>query len=177
MPRYFVGFSVFIAMLSLFLARPPYKFFVIPAIILLYCFFVYTFAFGNALADQKRFKTFFATMLIDDLSKIITKEEQLKETNIYLMERIGNAPSVKFLQKDYPITKKLIPNDFGKHVFGYTNLAWYNFPAVRHSLQRLSTIRSPGMMRLRVGSSPRPQHFQPTGVDCYAAHSKVNFCP
>ncbi len=127
-PRYFIGFNAFIVLIALYLAKPPYKFFAIPAVILLYCFFVFAFAFGNALADQKDFKTFFATMLINDLSKIITDEEQLKETNIYLRESIGNAPSVKFLQRDYPIIKKLIPNDFGKHVFGYINLAWYNFP-------------------------------------------------
>lgn len=130
-PRYFIGFNALIVLVALCLSKPPYKFFATPAIVLLYCFFVFAFAFGNALTDQKRFKTFVATMLVNDLSKIITKEDQLKETSIYLREPIGNAPSVKFLQKKYPITKKLIPNDFGKHVFGYTNLAWYNFPAHR----------------------------------------------
>lgn len=130
-PRYYIGFNAFVALLGLYLAKGSYKFFVTPALILLYCFFVFAFIFGNALADQDRFKTFFATMLVNDLSKFITTEEQLNEVNIYFRDSIGNAPSVKVLQKDYPIIKKLIPNDFGKHVFGYTNLVWYNFPESR----------------------------------------------
>ena len=130
-PRYFVGFNGLIVLLALYLAKPPYKFFAVPAVILFYCFFVFTLAFGNALEEQKEYKTFFATMLIDDLSKIVGADYELSSgTSIYFMDSIGNSPGVKFLQKDYPIIKHLIPNDFGKHVFGYTNLAWYNFPAM-----------------------------------------------
>jgi hypothetical protein len=128
-PRYFVGFNAFIALLALYLARPPYRFFAVPAVVLLYCFFIFTLMFGNALENQKEYKTFFATMLIGDLSKVITDEEMLSnEISVYFMDSIGNSPGVKFLQKDYPIIKHLIPNDFGNHTFGYTNLAHYNFP-------------------------------------------------
>jgi len=48
-PRYFVGFNAFIAIVALFLARPPFRFFATPAVVLLYCFFVFSFMFGNAL--------------------------------------------------------------------------------------------------------------------------------
>ncbi len=131
-PRYFVGVNAFIAIVALFLARPPFRFFATPAVVLLYCFFIFSFMFGNALEYQKNYKTFFATMLIGDLSKIIVEDHRDNEnSNIYFMDSIGNAPGVKSLQKDYPIIKHLIPNDFGKHVFGYTNLRWYNFPAIQ----------------------------------------------
>lgn len=131
-PRYFVGFNIFIAIVALFLARAPFRFFAVPAVVLLYCFFVFSFMFGNALEYQKNYKTFFATMLIGDLSKIIVEDHgDNKNSNIYFMDSIGNAPGVKSLQKDYPIIKHLVPNDFGKHVFGYTNLRWYNFPAIQ----------------------------------------------
>ncbi len=130
-PRYYIGMNMFIVLIALYLIKPPHAFFGVPGIALVYCFFVFAFAFGNALTDQVRFKTFIATMLMHDLSKIVTTTEQLENTHIYLREPIGNAPSVESLQKDYPIAKKLIPNDFGRHVFGYTNLAWYNFPAMR----------------------------------------------
>lgn len=129
-PRYLIGFNALITSMALYLAKQPYKFFSTPALILLYCFFIFAFAFGNALEYQKQYKTFFATMLIDDLSKIVTNDEVLKEkTNIHFAHPIGDAPGVKTLKKDYPIIGRLIPNDFGKHTFGYTNLEWYNFPA------------------------------------------------
>jgi len=131
-PRYLSGFNTFIVLIALYLAKPPYKIFSIPAFVLLYCFFVFSFAFGNALEYQKDYKIFYATMLINDLSKIIVDEKDLIENSkIYFMDPIGNSPGVKSLQRDYPIIRNLVPNDFGKHVFGYTNLAWYNFPATQ----------------------------------------------
>ncbi len=80
-PRFFCGVSMIFAVFGLFIAYNLESkeeknfgkvFLIFPMILLLYQFFVFEIAFGNALADQWNYSSFRIETLVDDLTKIIS---------------------------------------------------------------------------------------------------------
>jgi hypothetical protein len=126
--RVMYGLGVFIAILCIDICFSLKKVFSIPAIALIWCFFVFYFTYGNALADQKRYNDFRTELLLKDLSSLLPE----KTENAYWIRIInseGFSPVVKNIAVDNPIIKKLVPiNLQGGWPFGYIYLTChYNF--------------------------------------------------
>ena len=125
-PRAMYGFGVFIAILCIDICFSLKKIFAIPVIALIWCFFVFYFSYGNALASQKQYNDFRTELLLKDLSSLLPEKT---DTGYFIkvMNHEGFSPVVKHSAKKYPIIKKLVPiNLQGGWPFGYFHLTQYN---------------------------------------------------
>jgi len=107
-PRGMYGFGVFIACIAVYLSNIPQKIVLLPAVLLCWCFFVFSFAYGNALSDQKRYNNFRTEILLHDLSMLFpgkTEEPLL----VKLLNSEGHAPSVHNISIRNPVISRLVP--------------------------------------------------------------------
>ena len=121
-PRSLFGFSVFIAILCVYIA--DYKKITTFAVLALnWCFFVFAFSYGNALADQARYAEFRIGLLLHDLSTLYPNADK-EDLPIQLLESIDYAPTIKNISKHYPVIEKLVPKRLGNtySVFDYLYL-------------------------------------------------------
>jgi len=126
MPRAMYGVGFFIALLSIDICFSLKKIFAIFPIALIWCFFVFNFAYGNALADQKRYAVFRTELLLQDLSSLFPEKPD-KPYPIRIINSIGYSPVVENLAKNNPITGKIVPiNLKGKWSWGYCYLTRYH---------------------------------------------------
>jgi hypothetical protein len=75
--------------------------------VLCWCFFVFSFAYGNALADQKRYNNFRTELLLNDLAALFppkTEEPYL----LTLVNDIGFSPVVENVAVNNPVVKSLV---------------------------------------------------------------------
>jgi hypothetical protein len=123
-PRYLFGFTTLLALVAVELAGQkglPKK--LVPAA-LVWCFFTFSFTYGNVLADHCRYREFYASMLTADLSKIIPSGQE--DIQIQLQGDIGDAPVTRHVIKHYPLIRKMAPVDIGgKNLDDYTYLIDY----------------------------------------------------
>jgi hypothetical protein len=118
-PRGMYGFGIFIALLGIFIADSSSRLFAFPVVALSWCFLVFSFAYGNALADQKRYTDFRTEMLLHDLSVLFT--DKTKESiPIRIHNTAGYAPSIENISMRNPVIKRLVPRNLG------TDWAWGN---------------------------------------------------
>ncbi|MCL2154468.1 MAG: glucosyltransferase domain-containing protein [Leptospirales bacterium] len=122
------GLGVFIAILGIYTVACEKKIFAIPALLLCWCFFVFSFSYGNALADQKRYNDFRTEIILNDLSKLYPDNKN-KAISILLINSIDFAPSINNIAKRKPIIKRLVPKNLkGGWMWGYYYLIYhYNF--------------------------------------------------
>jgi hypothetical protein len=126
------GFGVFIAILCIDICFSLKKIFAIPSIALIWCFFVLFFAYGNALADQKRYNGFRTELLLKDLSSLLPEKADTGYS-IKIINSEGFSPVVKHTSANSFIIEKLVPiNLQGDWTFGYFYLTQYfNFQLQR----------------------------------------------
>jgi len=77
-----------------------------------WCFFVFAFSYGNALADQKHYADFRISLLLHDISTL-SQNQSGEVVQIQLENGIDFSPSVKNISKRNPIIKKLVPKLLG----------------------------------------------------------------
>lgn len=124
-PRSLYGFGILIAIVSIFLVQHLKKYILIPVIALSWCFFVFAFSYGNALADQKRYIDFRTEILLKDLSDLFPNRNK-NEMRIQLEGTAGFAPSIGNISKRYPVIKRLVPISLaGGNMWGIYYLANY----------------------------------------------------
>ena len=106
-PRAMFGFGVFLAIMCVY-AISDYKkvaaFFVIA---LNWCFFVFAFSYGNAIADQARYEEFRIGILLNDLSTLYLDQNK-NVMYIHLKNTIEFAPTVKNIAKHNPVIEQLV---------------------------------------------------------------------
>jgi len=107
-PRALYGFGVLLGIVSISISFNFNKIAKISALALSWCFFVFTFSYGNALADQKRYVNFRAGLLLQDLSVLYPYKDENKIT-IQLKNTIGFTPVVKNIAKHNPVIYRLVP--------------------------------------------------------------------
>jgi len=130
--RAMYGFGIFIAILSIDICYSLKKIFAVPVIALIWCFFVFCFSYGNALADQKRYNDFRTELLLKDLS-VLLPEKAETTYSIKLINSIRFSPMVRHTAKDNPMIWKLVPVGLrGGWPFGYMYLTqYYHFQLLR----------------------------------------------
>ena len=97
-------------------------------VLLSWCFFVFSFSYGNALAEQKRYTDFRVNMLMSDLNKL--QPQNNSELLMQLDGNIGKSPALtRRIDKRYPIIKRLVPSTLGAdwvwnqyYLYNYFNL-------------------------------------------------------
>jgi len=120
--RAMIGFGVFIACIAVYLSNIPRKIILFPAVLLCWCFFVFSLTYGNALSEQKRYNNFRTEILLHDLSMVFPYTEGT--LFIRLVNSEGYAPSIQNIAKRNPVIYRLVPV-----YLAYSTLwLWSNLP-------------------------------------------------
>ena len=111
-PRHLFGFGVFLAILCVFIVSDYKKSATIVVLALNWCFFVFAFSYGNALADQARYAEFRIGILLNDLS-VLFPEQNKEDMLLQFQNSIDYTPTIMNISKHYPIIEELVPKRFG----------------------------------------------------------------
>lgn len=131
-PRAMYGFGVLIAILGVTAAEGcgniPAK---VPALVLSWAFFVFSFTYGNALSLQKEYTDFRIRMVIEDLvdAKALESEETVR---VQISGGIGKSPILDNMPQDYQMLNRLVPNTFdgGDDLTRYQFYYYYDLPDI-----------------------------------------------
>jgi len=115
-PRAMYGLGVMLAILCIYVVSDYKKIAVITVLALNWCFFVFAFSFGNALADQARYSEFRTSILLHDLSALFPDRHE-EGMLIQLENSIDYVPSIKNISKHYPVIERLIYRQLGADFF------------------------------------------------------------
>ena len=110
-PRALYGFGVLISILSIYVVSDYKKIAKVIVLALSWCFLVFAFSYGNALAEQERYGEFRRSILFHDLSTLFP--DRIEGIQIQLENSIAYAPSIKNISKHYPIIERLVPIRLG----------------------------------------------------------------
>jgi len=124
-PRALYGFGVLLAILCIYIVSDYKKVAIISVLALNWCFLIFAFSYGNALADQARYAEFRIGILLHDLSSIYSIQNE-KDIPIQLKNSIDYAPSIKNISKHYPIIERLVPKRLAEVSF------WDNYYYLEH---------------------------------------------
>ena len=121
--RAMYGFGVFIALINVYIVMGNKKVLIVPVLALCWCFFVFSFSYGNALADQKRYDDFQTEMLLHDLALLFPNHtaEALpikflgrnSDSNDNTFTKEVHAPSIQNIAVSNPVINRLVPVNFG----------------------------------------------------------------
>jgi hypothetical protein len=111
-PRAMYGFGVFVALMAINITKYEKEYIEKSiCIILSWCFFVFSFTYGNALAEQQRYTEFRINMVISDLNNLEIMNTNNEKT-LVLDGNIGKSPIIRNMLDDYPIIDRLVPSTF-----------------------------------------------------------------
>jgi len=142
-PRALIGFGLFLSILCIYVASETKKSAALAVLALNWCFFIFAFSYGNALADQARYAEFRISLLLHDLSALYpdpTKEN----ITFQLKESIDYTPAVKNIAKHYPVIERLVPKRLGaKSIWDdYYFREYFNF--YKQDKKAIAGIDDPG---------------------------------
>lgn len=114
--RAMYAIGAFIAIIGVYVISDVKKelFLAVPMAILVWCFFVFSFTYGNALNEQNNFRNMQVGMVISDLNEFLNDGKIRK---IQVVGQIEFAPAIKHMpEKDYLILRRLLKPSFGSDV-------------------------------------------------------------
>ncbi len=138
-PRSMYGFGVLLALVAIQVMSTkkayPVK---VVSLGLSWCFFVFAFTYGNALAEQKRYTDFRVELVLEDLSELEIMEDGAGK-RIQVSGSIGSSPIIRNMPQHYQILNRLVPGTFygggtwgEKYFFGYFGLEdWEGVEQIR----------------------------------------------
>ena len=147
-PRALYGFGVFLAIMCIYIVSDYKKIAVISVLALNWCFLVFAFSYGNALADQKRYREFRIGLLLNDLNTLNLEQGEEKKL-IQIDNFIEFTPLVKNIAKHYPVIEKLVSyklNDFTDYFYF---LIYFNYDqfsieyAMKHNIVDFNDLNLP----------------------------------
>jgi len=106
-PRAMYAVGFFLAILGVDIAFSLKKIFSLPSILLIWCFFVFSFAYGNALADQKRYNEFRTQLLISDLSALLPERTD-EPYSLAILNYMDYSPVVENVAVNHPMVKHIV---------------------------------------------------------------------
>ena len=131
-PRAFLGFGVFLAIICVYAVSDYEKIAIVVVFALNWCFFVFAFSYGNALADQARYTEFRVGMLLHDLSALYTNES-VNRLSLQIKNSIDYAPTIKNIAKHYPIIEILVPKQLTEDSYYENNYYLGSFHYVHYT--------------------------------------------
>ena len=140
-PRTLFGFGIFLAILCIYVVSDYRKSAIVTVLALNWCFLIFAFSYGNALADQARYAEFRITMLLQDLSNLYpSRDGEMMSTQ--LKNTVGFAPSVKNISKHYPVIERLVPKRLGEEMNfdNYYYLIHFNVNKMRENIPLVTSI-------------------------------------
>lgn len=122
-PRAMYGFGVLLTLLCAVVAEGwgniPLK---LPALLLSWVFFIFSFTYGNALSLQKDYTEFRIQMVMEDLNDLELFREET-DVQVCLSGGIGVAPVIENMPQNYQMLNRLVPETFA----GGDDLTEYRF--------------------------------------------------
>lgn len=125
----------------------------IPVVMICWCFFAFSFTYGNALAEQGKFRDRQIDMVIADLNKIMVSDPVMADAEVRTIRatgQIGFAPAIEHMPElKYHIVRRLLKPSFE------TNVNWMAYRLTEASgLKRLkfdpyTTFTNEGMQVLK----------------------------
>ncbi len=109
-PRAMYGFGVLIALLAVVAAEGKILQRV-PVIGLCWCFFVFSFTYGNALNLQKEYTDFRIEAVIEDLNDLEVFQTG-EDVTVQISGSIGKAPVIRNMPQNYQMLNRLVPETF-----------------------------------------------------------------
>lgn len=111
-PRGMCGFGGFLTFLGIAISTEKKVY--LPKIVcflLAWCFFSFSFTYGNALKEQEDYENFRYEALINDLNDldIMMTSERKK---VQVDGSMGYSPVVRHMSKDYKMLRRLVPKEF-----------------------------------------------------------------
>jgi len=126
-PRAFLGLGVFLSIVCVYVVSDYTKWAKVIVLALNWCFFIFAFSYGNALADQTRYAEFRIEILLHDLSTLYPNRNR-EELSFNFKNVIDYAPSIQNIAKNYPLIEKLVPRRLGDYPWDdYYCLEYFNF--------------------------------------------------
>jgi hypothetical protein len=129
-PRSMYGFSVLLFLVSAIIVDNAQgligKVLKMPVFIIAWCFFAFSFTYGNALASQMEYVNFRTAEVIDDLTELDFFLQD-GEKKILIKGSVGFAPSVRNLPYDYVLIHKLVPCYLEEGVNDWNSYRFYNY--------------------------------------------------
>jgi len=126
-PRGMLGVGIFIAILGIYTSDSLKKVFAFPALILCWCFFVFSFSYGNSLAAQKTYEEFRKEMFIHDLAVLFPERSKEDKFVIQIFGWGGYAPIVSNVAVRNPVISRLVPMNFeDRGLWGPIAIRHYN---------------------------------------------------
>lgn len=127
-----LGIGVILAIASVLLTSNMTKIWTkmlaIPSLMLLYSFFVFNFALGNALADQERYGLYRTESLLTDLSGLYPTKESVAITTLQIQNRSGLSAVASHVNSQYPITRRIIT----EQQYGLADYAWGRYKLLNY---------------------------------------------
>jgi hypothetical protein len=117
-PRALIGFGVFTAATGICVAGARNRAATAGVLLLNWCFLVFAFSYGNALADQKRYANFRVEILLQDLSGLFPGRDMSK-IPVLMDNEIGFGPVTENVSEHYPVIKRLVPSNRHYHLYIY----------------------------------------------------------
>lgn len=112
-------FGVFVAMLSIYVmyGRSKVAIVKIPVVVLVWCFLVFAFTYGNALREQDAYRNQVVNMVISDLNELpLMLEDGDIIKNIQVSGNLGYSPVILHMSSDYKILQRLLAPSFSEYV-------------------------------------------------------------
>jgi len=126
-PRALLGFGVFLAIICISIVSDYNKIASIVVLALNWCFLVFAFSYGNALADQARYTEFRITILLHDLSGLYPNSNT-EDRPMLLCNSIDFTPVVKNIAKHYPVIERLVTKRLDLDLANYYYMVrYFNF--------------------------------------------------
>lgn len=126
-PRAMYGFGVFITLLCICTAEQLHGTLLkIPAVMLAFVFFVFSFTYGNALFVQKTYTDFRITQVVSDLNDM---DEFLSDepVTVQIAGTIGYSPVVEQMVADCNVLGRLVPVTFQEYWWPWGTKSFYGY--------------------------------------------------
>ncbi len=143
--RAMYGFGVFITLLGISLATSKKIYCAkLVCVALSWCFFVFSFTYGNALQIQEDYAQFRVKEVLDDLNDvdIMISNNDHGAIKIQFSGAIGYAPAIRNIPKDAKILKQLIPSQTSRFRYNelYKFFYYYKLKNVHRNLPQDSGV-------------------------------------
>lgn len=134
-PRAMYSFGVFLAIISIQCCSSHIlnkKYILkVSCFALSWCFFVFSFTYGNALYSQKKYTDFRIEMVIDDLTDCEVLNSDA-EKNVKLVGTIGHSPELQNTMNKYRMLHRLVPPTFDGSGWMWSYQYFFNYWSLKN---------------------------------------------